>query len=86
MENYKVDLERVSCCNRFECKQGPSTPVNCFNEQFKCVLFAIAIKVAEDKVSDKCQCLKNDYYHLTETICPHCGKTYDEQYDRQRST
>jgi hypothetical protein len=50
MENYKVDLERVSCCNRFECKQGPPTPDNCFNEQFKCVWFAIAIKVAEDKL------------------------------------
>ncbi len=85
MEKYKVDLEKVSCCNRFECKIL-CTPDNCFNEHFKCTWFAIAIKVAEDKISNKCQCLKNDYYHLTETICPHCGKTYDEQYDRQRST
>lgn len=79
METYTVDLKNVKCCNRFECKI-PCNPENCFNDKFKCIWFAIAIMVAEDKASDYCKCPETDYYHLVETICPHCGKEYAKKH------
>ena len=47
----KVNINDVKCCNRFECKQGPCNPENCFNDKFKCIWFAIALKIHEDKIN-----------------------------------
>lgn len=51
-EHELIRDSNASCCD-WDCKQYPSTAKMCFNDEFKCVWYAIVAKVKEDKLKTK---------------------------------
>ena len=48
-EHELIRDTQAICCN-WDCGKYPSTPVRCFDEDFKCVWYAIAVKVKNDNL------------------------------------